>query len=221
MSIPVDTDFELQTDVQDELAWSPEVDEAGIGVAVEDGTVTLSGEVDSMAERLAANRAAERVRGVRTVVDDLRVKGESAAGVSTTDIAREVDHALRWASNVPATVQAEVAGHQVTLTGEVEWDYQRSAARRAVQYLRGVHHVEDRLTLKTRPSAHEAEDRIKRALLRNAQLDADTIEATVAGTKVTLTGTVRSWVEKQQAAEAVWRSPHVLEVDNRIVVRPW
>jgi len=218
MSIAADSDLDVQIAVQDELDWTPDVDAAGIGVAVEDGGVTLSGEVDNYSERLAAKRAAFRVRGVRAVVDDLTVHPKAASSVTEADVATEIERALRGASNVPETVKAEIHGHNVTLTGEVDWDFQRTAAKRAVQCLRGVYTVNNMITLTPRPSAADTEERITNALTRNAQLDAKTISVTVAGNKVTLTGTVKSWAEKRQAGNAAWASPHVTDVDNRIIV---
>ncbi len=216
---PTRSDQDIQTSVQDELEWTPDVDAAGIGVAVEDGTVSLSGEVDSYSEGLAAKRAALRVRGVSTVVDNLVVHPESTWKVTDTDIAKEIEHALTWATNVPDSVKAEVKDCKVTLTGQVNWDFQRQSAKRAVQYLRGVNSVNNLITLNARPSGKDAEQRIKNALIRNAQLDANAIGAAVSGNKVILTGTVRSWAEKRQAGFAAWASPHVTDVDNRILVR--
>lgn len=215
------SDHDIQTAVQDELEWTPDVDAAGIGVAVEDGAVTLSGEVDDYSERLAAKRAALRVRGVSTVVNDLTVHPKSAATVTETDIAKEVERALKWATNVPDSVKAEITGHDVTLTGQVQWDFQRQAAKRAVRYLRGVYTVNNMITLTARPSAADAQERIKNALVRNAQLDANHITVTVTGNKATLTGHVRSWAEKEQAGFAAWASPHVTDVANNLVVRAY
>jgi osmotically-inducible protein OsmY len=219
IATPVRSDQDIQTAVQEELEWTPDVDAAGIGVAVEAGAVSLSGEVDNHAELMAAKRAALRVHGVNAVVDDLVVHPKSSWSVTETDIAKEVERALTWSSNVPDTVKAEIKDHAVTLTGEVNWDFQRQAAKRAVQYLRGVYTVESRITLTARPSSADAEERIKNALTRNAQIDANTIDAKVSGNKVTLTGTVRSWAEKQQADHAAWASPHVTDVENHIIVR--
>lgn len=212
------TDSKVRAAVEEELEWTPDVDAAGVGVAVEEGTVTLSGEVDNYSERLAATRAALRVRGVRAVVDALTVHPRQSWPVTETDIAKEVKRALDWASNVPSHVKAEIHGHHVTLTGEVDWEYQRLAAKRAVQYLRGVTAVNNLISLRARPSAADTEERIRQALTRNAQLDADSIDVTVNGNTVTLTGTVHSWAEKQQAAHAAWASPHVTEVDNQIML---
>ena len=164
-------------------------------------------------------RAARRVRGVSTVVDALTVHPKSAITISDTDIAREVRRALQWADNVPDTVKAEVSDHNVTLTGEVLWDFQRRAAKRTVQHLRGVQRVDNRVTLRARPSASDAKERISNALVRNAQLDANHIVVTVIGNSVTLSGHVRSWAEKEQAGRAAWASPHITDVQNNVRVQ--
>ncbi|MEN2740323.1 BON domain-containing protein [Microbacterium sp. X-17] len=215
----MDSDAVVRDRVEEELDWTPDVGSEHIGIAVKEGTVALSGEVETYAEKLAAKRAALRVRGVRAVIDDLTVESKAAWPMSEVDIAKEVEHALEMAANVPDTVKATIDGHHITLTGHVAWDFQRHAAMRAVQYLRGVSSVTDLTTLTARASAADAETRIRDALTRNAQLDASTIDATVSGNKVVLTGQVRSWAEKRQAGEAAWASPHVTEVDNRIVVQ--
>lgn len=220
MTKATDTDYDVQTAVQDELDWTPDVDAAGIGVAVDGGTVSLSGEVDNYAELMAAKRAALRVHGVNAVVNNLTVHPNSNWPITETDVAKEVSRALRWSSNVPDTVKAEIDEAAVTLTGAVDWEYQRQAAKRAVQYLRGVESVDNQITLTPRVSAFDAEARIKNALTRNAQIDAKAINVAVSGNKVTLTGIVRSYAEKKQASQAAWSSPHVMEVNNQITVHP-
>jgi osmotically-inducible protein OsmY len=219
MSIAFDNDLDVQSDVQDELAWTPDVDAADIGVAVRAGTVELFGQVDSYSEKVAAERAAHRVHGVRTIVNEVRVHPKINRPVSSDDIAKEVDRALRWAVNVPSTVQAQVDDHVVTLTGDVDWDFQRKAAVKSVQHLYGVHDVNDKMTLRIRPAVADTEQRIKQAIERNAELDGSTVHVTTSGNTVTLTGTVHSWTEKQQAARTAWASPHVLDVHNEILVQ--
>lgn len=212
-------DREVQRAVVLELRWAPSVDDASIGVAVDEGMVTLSGQVASYSERLAATHAALRVRGVCAVVDRIAVRTPSSDAMTDVDVATHVDHALRAAADVPSSVKAVVERGEVTLLGEVDWDHQRRAARRAVQHLRGVRNVSSLITLAARPSAEDAEERIRGAIVRNAAVDANAVSVAMDGTKAALTGTVRSWPEKSQAADAAWASPHVTDVDNQIRVR--
>lgn len=212
------SDHDLQTAVLKELEWAPEMDATGIGVSVNSGAVILTGEVHDHAESVAAQQAALRVRGVSAVVDDLKVRPHVSWPASEIEIATAVANALRWASNVPDTVQAEIKDHKVTLIGSVRWDFERIAARDAVHYLRGVYAVDNQITLSARPSAPDTGARIRDAILRNAQLDANHISVDVDGNTVTLSGKVRSWSEKQQAAAASWASPHVTDVKNNLEV---
>ncbi len=218
IAIPIRSDHDIQTAVQEELDWTPEVDASGIGVAVDDGVASLSGEVAHYSARIAAKHAALRVRGVTAIVDNVTVHPKWDTSVTAPDIAKEVEHALAWASNVPDTVKAEIRGHDVTLTGSVSWDFQRRAAQRAVQHLTGVNYVTDMVALTPRVSAPDTEQRIRNAITRNAQLDADTITVAATGNQVTLTGTVRSWAEKREAERAAWASPHVSDVHDEIKV---
>jgi osmotically-inducible protein OsmY len=218
MSVARNRDSHVQSTVQDELEWIPDVNAAKIGIAVNDGAVSLSGEVASYSERVAAVRAALRVRGVNSVADDITVHPRASWPAAETDIAKEVERALASASNVPDTVKAEIEGHSVVLSGPVMWDYQRQAAKRAVQRLRGVLSVTDHIFLTARASAVDTAKRIRDALTRNALVDANDIDVTASGNLVTLAGIVRSWAEKEQAGRAAWASPNVTDVDNRIMV---
>jgi len=215
---PIRTDHDIQIAVQAELEWTPDVDAPGIGVAVEQGSVSLSGELANYSERLAAKRAALRVRGVRAVADDMVVHPKDSRPLSETDMAVAVTRALRAATTVPAAVNAEVVGRHVTLIGEADWEYQRQAAMQAVQFLRGIRGVDNRITLQPRPTADDTAARITDALVRNAQVDAERITVNVVASRVFLTGQVRSWAEKHEAALAAWASPYVDQVDNDITI---
>ncbi len=213
------SDHQIQESVQDELSWTPEVDDAGIGVAVENGVVVLSGEVEDYAERLAVNKAAFRVSGVTTVVDDLVIHPSSYAWeVTESDIAQNVEDAIQWVAKLPDSVRATVQNHTVILTGEVRWNYQREAARRAVEKIKGVVLVANEINLSARPSATDTEENIRKALIRNATFDANQVHVAVAGNAATLTGQVRSYAERTQAVNAAWASPHVTQVTNDITI---
>jgi osmotically-inducible protein OsmY len=214
------TDNDIQQDVLDEFVWDPEVQAPDIGVQVHDGVVTLTGTIDSYAVKMAAEKAAHRVDGVRAVANDLQVK---LPGVRTdTDIAKDAAEALARRITVPADrIDVTVQNGIVTLKGEVDWSYQRSAAESAVEYLRGVRSVVNLITVKQpKASASEIQSSIERALVRTAETDADRIRVRVEDGHVTLTGTVRSWAEKQEAGLAAWRAKGVTRVTNDIVVQP-
>lgn len=214
-------DHVVQEDVIEELAWSPEVNDSRIGVSVLDGAVTLSGEVDSHAERNAAVRAALRVSGVSVVADDLEVRRDVRSEHTDADVAAAIREVLKWTSKVPGDrVQVEVRDHVAILTGNVTYEFQRREAAKLVSGVAGVGRVQNRLELTPRASADDTQERIERALVRNATTDAEAIRVTVVGQEVTLAGTVRTWLERSEAARAAWSSPHVTAVHNKIVVRP-
>jgi osmotically-inducible protein OsmY len=211
------TDADVRRAVLEELERTPGVDAEHIGVSVRGGTVTLAGEPASAAEAAAARKAALRVRGVTAIADELRVRAGRWGRLSDADVAENVANALRLAAAIPeGVVQATVHDGVVTLTGEVPWDHERQAALRLVEHLAGVRAVHDHLGLTPRPSAADASVRIRRALLRNAALDAQSITVTSDGTEVTLGGTVRSFAEKKQAIQAAWASPHVTAVHDHL-----
>lgn len=211
-------DHDIHVAVSDELAWTPELaGSATVGVGVEKGIVTLYGHVENNVQRIAAKRAASQVRGVRAVVDDIEVTS-SVWDYTEADVAGAVQNALHWASDVPPGIHAELHKGVVTLTGEVQWNHQRRAAQRAIERVTGVDAVDNRITLAGRPSGADTRERIQHALVRNAIIDANGIDVEVDGTTIILRGSVRTWLEKAQAARTAWASPHVTEVDNRLIV---
>jgi osmotically-inducible protein OsmY len=213
------TDRQIKELVEEELDWSPQVDDAAnIGVAVDEGVVALSGEVRTYAEKVAAAKAALRTRGVSAVANDIVVKFD---GRKKTDqeIAEAARNVLAWNVSVPkGSVEIEVREGVVTLTGTVDWDYQRRSAQRSVENMTDVEGVFNQIALRPRASAVETESMVKRAILRRASLDARSIRVSVAGNKATLRGHVASFAEKRDAGIAAWSSPNIAEVDNRITI---
>ena len=214
------TDQDVQREVLDELEWTPGLDIAAVGVAVHDGAVTLSGEVANLPQRKAALKAALRVRGVTAVADELEVRLPEGEGVSDTDIADVVQRGFRDSVEVPhEAVHATVRDGVITLYGTVRLEYERRAARRIAEHARGVRGVDSRIELERRPSAPDAQERIRSAIRRNAIIDAAHVAVHVEGTEAVLTGTVRSFAERSQAEKAAWTSPHLTGVRNLIEVR--
>ena len=214
------TDAHILKDVQDELHQEPSLRDAEIGVVVRDRVVTLSGHVHSNLEKYAAIRAAERVSGVTALADDLEVRLAGASDRPDSEIARAAANALRWYVQVPHdTIRLDVSDGCVTIEGEVEWQYQKTEAERVVQYLRGVKRVINVLTVKPKgASPYEVSRKIKDALMRNAEADADHIKVQSNDGVVTLTGTVRSDAERADAERAARDAPGVRAVEDRIVV---
>jgi osmotically-inducible protein OsmY len=215
------TDHQLKTAVTDELGWTPNVNADRIAVSVDTGAVTLSGQVETYPEKTAAMDAAMRVIGVTAIADEITVKN-SMAPREDSDIAREAADALDRIVYVPAgAVKAAVRDHAVTLTGNVSWDYQREATRRAMEQLRGVRAVFDKVTLTPEAAIVTPEDakaKITAALMRNARMDASRVKVSVDGTGVEMTGSVSSWAEFRQAGHAAWSTPGVTRVENRLLV---
>ncbi|GIT81772.1 ornithine aminotransferase [Leifsonia sp. LS1] len=214
------TDLGVRRAVEAELAWTPGISAPAIGVSVEGGVVTLTGEVATLHERIAALGAAQRVAGVRTVADELTLP-DGGTDPGGRRLAAAVDAILAWTSGVPREgIHADVEGHRVILSGTVDWDAQRVAAKRAVERICGVHAVESRIELTRKPQAENVEEEIRHAIVRNAILDSRRITATVIGDEVTLRGSVRSWAERRQAVRTAWSSPHVREVTDLLRVEP-
>ena len=214
-----ENDQELRTNITDELSYNPSVDAAHVGVEAHDGVVTLSGDVGSLPERHAANRAAMRMSGVRAVTDNMVVRDPGTSGSNDADIGAAANQMLTWAVDVPPhTVKAGVRDHIVTLSGTVSWQYQREAAARAVMYLRGVTAVANDILLSATAPAAGLNAEIKAAMLRNAQLDSRTIKVEVIGGEVTLRGPVQTWAERRQAEYVAWSAVGVTSVKNGLAV---
>lgn len=212
-------DFELQRAVLDEVDFEPTVNAAEIGVAVSDGVVTLTGFVDSYAEKLAAERAAKRVHGVKAVAEEIEVRLPLSMKRSDTDIASAALASLAWNTMLPEDqIQVKVEDGWVTLEGELPWAFQRNAAIDAVRVLPGVRGVSNFIAVKPNVATQEIRNRILGAFRRSAELDAEQITVETADGQVTLSGKVQSWTERDEAGRVAWAAPGVLRVENKISV---
>jgi osmotically-inducible protein OsmY len=212
-------DLELQQEIRDELDFEPSLNADEIGISVADGVVTLAGLVGSYAEKVAAEKAVKRVRGVKAVAMDLEVRLPSSMRHTDTDIAKAAMAMLEWNANVPkGGVKVKVDDGWVTLEGELGWDYERQAATTAVRYLSGVRGVTNLIVVKPKVSTQQIKERIVGAFRRSADLDAETVRVEAVDGKVTLFGKVHSWAERTEAERVAWAATGVSLVDNRITV---
>ncbi|MPZ50563.1 MAG: BON domain-containing protein [Dehalococcoidia bacterium] len=222
MTTQVKTDAMIKQDILAELKWDPAVSEADVGVEVDDGIVTLSGTVDRYARKRAAERAVLRVQGVRGLAENIEINVYSGGLGSDTEIATRVVDAIESDPSVPENrVNVRVENGRVTLTGSLDWQYQRARAEAVVRHLPGVTKIHNDITIRQPSiSATEIRSGIEQAFARDARIDAGKVSIAVEGTHLTLSGTVRSWAEREAAETAAWRAKGVMSVTNSIKVNP-
>ena len=214
------TDTEIKNDVLSELKYEPSVRVTDIGVLVKDGTVTLNGYATSYAEKWNAVKSAKRVAGVRAIADDIEVKYPESMKRTDGDIAAAAANHIEWSSwsVPPKSVQVTVREGWITLEGQVEWYYQKDAAESAVRHLSGVKGVSNSITIKPTVTAAKVETAIRSAFERTALFDARKVEVETSGNKVTLTGKVRNYAERDEAERVAWAAAGVSSVDNELTV---
>lgn len=202
-----------------ELKWEPAVHAEQIGVEVKDGIVTLAGHVDSFPAKWNAERAAQRVAGVKAIAVEIDVKLNGSDQRSDGDVARSCENVLLWTTYLPKdSVKVMVEGGWVTLSGQVQWGFQRATATAAVRYLAGVRGVSDQITIKSGVNASVVKGDIEAALKRRAVSEANGIKVAVNGSEVTLSGRVPTWAERDAAGSAAWSSPGVSNVVDNISI---
>jgi osmotically-inducible protein OsmY len=213
------TDAQIQQDVIEQIKWNPQLNAAEVGVAVKNGVVTLSGQVGSYLKKTEIEKEARKVAGVRAIAEDIQV-GLSAPDQRTdADIAQVIIQALNWHAGIPEeTVKVKVEDGWVILEGELEWEYQRELVRARVTNLVGVRKIINNITLKQKITPVDVAEKINAAFLRSATVDAGKIQPEVEGTRLTLKGTVRSFAEKEDAGQAAWSLPGILQVDNQLEI---
>lgn len=214
------SDTQLQQDVLDELDFEPSVNAAHIGVTAKNGVITLSGHAASYAEKIAAEEAARRVKGVHAIAQEIEVRYPSDKKTSDDEIAARALSVLRWNAVVPyEAVQIKVQDGWVTLLGEVEWQFQRVAAESGIRRLSGVAGVINQITLKSRIEAKDVESKIEEALKRSAEIEARGIHvSSLGGGKVALEGKVHDWQEREAVKRAAWSAPGVLAIEDRLQI---
>jgi len=211
----------LKNDLIAELEFEPRVDARHIGVTVEKGVVTLSGHVSSLAEKRAVEAAVRRVRGVRAIAEEIEVRLPAFAKQHDDEIAQRVASILAWREpNLVDRVRITVSYSIVTLEGDIEWDYQRADIERDTWRLNGVLGVVNRLQVQAGAQPDEVMNKIRAALERSADIEAENITVATDGDKIILTGRVHTWHERELAESAAWAAPHVVAVHNMIAVEP-
>ena len=213
------SDVQLQRDVSEEIQWDPAVNSEQIRVEVKDGAVTLAGPVECFAEKWAAELAAKRVAGVKKLAVEIEVKPTRSRDLKDAAIARAAENALKWHAFVPHDrIKVSVELGWITLEGEVEKQFERETARQVVLHLAGVKGVNNQIILKPKVEPTEVKDKIEAAFRRSAILDLARIAVAIDGGTVTLTGTVRSWTEYEDAERSAWAAPGVHDIKNLLKI---
>jgi osmotically-inducible protein OsmY len=213
------TNQDLQKDVQDALKWQPLLNAAEIGVTAKDGVITLTGTVDSYSKKLEAEDAAKNVSGVKAVAEEIAIKYGDYGKKNDSEIAKEVLNAWKWNWEVPEDkIKVKVENGWVTLEGELEWNYQREAAKKAIKNLSGVMGMTSNIKIKSDTNDAIEKKDIECALERNSSIDDMDIRVDVEGNNVTLKGTVTSFYAKDEAEQIAWNAPGVWTVDNELVI---
>lgn len=213
------TDQEIQKDVMDELKWEPAINATEIGVAVHNGIVTLNGTVQFYAEKLAAESAVKRIKGVKAIADDIEVRVTKDGTPTDSKVAETVVNALEANALIPTQkIKIRVDNGWVTLEGEVDWLYQRNTAGKAISYLNGVKGIRNWITIKPAINTEIVKENIRKALERSADLEAEKIKIDIQGSKVILKGSARSWNERKEVERAAASAPGVTEVDDQLAL---
>ncbi|WP_342239438.1 BON domain-containing protein [Inquilinus sp. OTU3971] len=213
-------DLDLRQRVIDELEFEPSVDAANIGVAAENGIITLTGHVASYAEKFAAERVAQRVKGVRGIAQEIEVRTPVGKKKADDEIAAQAVNIITWDTTIPnEVVKVKVQSGWITLTGKVDWQFQKVAAEQAVRKLSGVVGVTNLIEIEARVRASDVKSRIENALKRSAEIEAGGIRVhVVSDSKVVLDGRVHSWHERDAAERAAWSVQGVTEVDDHLAI---
>lgn len=213
------TDAQLKADVTHELEWDTSINATHVGVSVSQGVVTLSGHLETYAEKHAVERAVERVEGVTAVAIELEVKLAPNHRRSDSEIAQAIEIAFNWHVFIPSDrIHVKVEQGWVTLTGEVDWEYQRYTAEKSVRPITGVIGLTNQITLKAQVPPGDISHRIRDALTRQAEREARHVEVTVHGSVVTLRGKVHSLAERAAIQGASWSAPGITQVVNELRV---
>ncbi|WEX10811.1 BON domain-containing protein [Chelativorans sp. AA-79] len=214
------SDIDLKQDILDELDFEPSIDAADIGVAVENGIVTLTGHVPTYAQKTTVEDVVRRVKGVKGIAQEIEVRPYGSNQTADDEIAKRAINMIHWNTAIPdSAVQVKVQKGWVTLTGKVEWQYQKTAAADAIRGLAGVVGIQNNIAVKAHASASDVKKRIEDALKRNAEIEARAIRVDVLdGGKVRLEGRVHAWSERSAAERAAWSAPGVNLVEDRITI---